>query len=426
MGRRTALALTVIAAVLTVAVMGLSAYLFGVAREAVQHLLEQRIHAVGTTAARFLEDRPARTLPEDVDSALADLSGANQLDAAYIVDDKLSVVADARGRRGRRANLLKLDPDRVQAALHGRASVGWAFNVESERFLGGYFPASGAGPGKGRPAVLVLEAGEAFVQPSTRLRAAAVLAFVLEGAFFAVALLGLLLALRAGRRELWAYGQAERAGVASRMAAMVAHEVRNPLGTIRGGAELLRERLTEPADRELADDILAEVARINRLTEDFVALGRELVLQTAPVELVALCQDVAQAVRLQHPGSALTVEVTGTAAPLEADGPRLRQALLNLVQNAAEATSARGTVRLSVSAQGAFARIAVSDDGPGVSPEVAARLFEPFVTGKAKGTGLGLAIARRIVERHGGRLDHVAAAAPGTTFEILLPEKTPR
>src|SRR5260370_6286362 len=134
MGRRALLLLAAAALGLATASAGLLTYLHHAARRSVDELLARRLEAVGTATARLIASAPDRN------RALLDIAQVASLDGAYLVDRQLSVTADAHGHAGTRANLLRLDPDRAQAALDGKASVGWAFDVDGVRFLGGYFP----------------------------------------------------------------------------------------------------------------------------------------------------------------------------------------------------------------------------------------------------------------------------------------------
>jgi two-component system, OmpR family, sensor kinase len=200
---------------------------------------------------------------------------------------------------------------------------------------------------------------------------------------------------------------------------MVAHEIRNPLGVIRGSVELVRARsgaALSPADGEALLDVLGEADRLRRLTDDFLDLARDPAIAEAPVDVSALAEDAARAVRRSH--GALAVHVEGSARA-RADPARLRQVLSNLLVNAAQAGARNAWVRAD--AQDGRARIVVRDDGPGVDPALRARLFEPFATGRAEGTGLGLALSRRIVERHGGTLRLLDGGSPGAAFEVQLP-----
>jgi signal transduction histidine kinase len=204
------------------------------------------------------------------------------------------------------------------------------------------------------------------------------------------------------------------------MAAMAAHEIRNPLGVIRGAAELVRERSGDALarrDREALGDILGEVDRLRRLTEDLLDVTREPALVTAPCDLAEIALDGARAVERSHPEVA--VQTALPPLPVEVDPARLRQVFANLLLNAAQAGARR--IELRGAPEGGSARVEVHDDGPGVEPGIRERLFEPFATGRVRGKGLGLAISRRIVERHGGSLELVADGRPGAAFELRLP-----
>jgi signal transduction histidine kinase len=164
--------------------------------------------------------------------------------------------------------------------------------------------------------------------------------------------------------------------------------------------------------------VLGEVARLRRLTQDFLELSAEPALHPEPVDLAGLAAEAARGSAALHPELAVTVAVGEGLPPVKADPARLRQVLSNLLVNAAEAGAHAVEIRGDV-ADGEV-RLAIRDDGPGIAPAVRERLFEAFASARDGGTGLGLAVSRRLVERHGGSLA-LASAGPGTTFEIRLP-----
>jgi signal transduction histidine kinase len=407
-GLAAALAATLLA---LAGALGATLFLHRAASSALDRVLEERLRGAGETAARLVAGRP----PDP--ATLRALMAANELEGAYVLDPALTVLADATGPAGDRVDLLRVDPARVAAAAEGRSSVALSYAVGDHPIATGYFPVPGA---DGRPAaVLALEAGHAFLGSRAALRRAL---WVGVG----VSLLGALalgaLALRWLRLEARRRRDAERAArgdALARMGAMVAHELRNPLGVIRGAVELVQARSAAALgerDREALSDVLGEVERLRRLTEDFLDLAREPRLSSARVDLSATAAEAARGIAAAHPALAVSVEVPPLA--VEGDAVRLRQVFANLLLNAAQA-GARSVVLRGV-ADGASAVVEVHDDGPGVAPALRERLFDAFATGRPDGTGLGLAVSRRIAERHGGELRHVAGGR-GATFLLRLP-----
>ena len=398
MSRRRALAVFAAAVAL---LLGLNALVYSLYRSEVRTVsatLDDRLTALGSTAAKWLATNADAGL-------LQALVTENRLEDAYIVDRGLRVVAGVRTQAGP-LNLLRVDQDRLAAAQDGRQSVGDGYSVANARVEAAYFPVAG-----GR--VLALEAGAEFHAPEARLYTTYLVAVGLSILVAAVFAVGLMLALRALERSRIAYGRAERLAAVGQMAAMVAHEVRNPLGILRANVELAREKLADAPgrDRERFDDMLAEIERINGLTQEFMSLARDVPLVVEPVELLALCQEIASDAQLAV--KTARVEATGVDRTIDGDRGKLRQAIYNLVLNAAQMGA--HDVRVEVGTD----RITVIDDGPGIPPEVAKTLFEPFVTRREGGSGLGLAVARRVAERHGGTIA-LEKSERGARFSIYL------
>lgn len=412
MNRRRVLAVLAAVLGLLVAVNALIYSLYRSEVRAVTGTLDDRLTALGITSASWLASAG------DAAPLLEALVRDNRLEDAYLVDPALRVTAGVRTPAGAPLNLLRVDEDRLARAFAGQASVGAGYSIANATVETAYFAVHRAGAAL----VLAIEAGAEYHAPADGLRRTYLVAVGLTALAALVFAAGLVLALRALERARLAHGRAERLAAVGQMAAMVAHEVRNPLGILRGQIELARERIgpsAPPRELERFAEMLAEVDRLNRLTEEFLDLSREVALDPGELELGALAQEIAGEARIVAPGA----EIAATA---QADAGKLRQAILNLVLNATQIGGPGVKVAIEVSADGDRARISVVDDGPGVPAELAARLFEPFVTARAGGTGLGLAAARRIVERHGGTLVlESRPGARGARFSIYLPRRSP-
>ena len=415
MTRRRALVVFAAAAALLVALNALVYSMYRSEARAVAAPLDDRLSALGATTARWLASEPG-----EAPQLLAALVAANRLEDAYVIGPDLRVTAGVRTLAGAPLNLLRVDQDRLTAALGGHASVGDGYSVDNARVEVGYVPVMG-----GR--VLALEAGAEFHAPARRIRATYLVAVALSALVALVFAAGLGLALRALERARVAHGRAERLAAVGQMAAMVAHEVRNPLGTLRGQVELARERLpadAPPRERERFAEMLVEIDRLNRLTEEFLGLARDTPLARDELDLAALATALAGELEPVATEAGARIDVSAPApAAVRGDADKLRQAIRNLVLNAIQ-VGARA-VRVEVAAERAGARLTVSDDGPGVPAALATTLFEPFVTARRGGSGLGLAVARRVAEGHGGTLAlESRPGAPGARFSIYIPGRT--
>jgi signal transduction histidine kinase len=202
-----------------------------------------------------------------------------------------------------------------------------------------------------------------------------------------------------------------------RMAAGLAHEIRNPLGGIQLYAGMLRRDLeSDPEKARVLDRILSAVSGLETLVEDMLTYGRDLEPRRAAVPLASVVEaalDLARAA-LEERRIAVRKDLDGASAELDAG--MMQRVFLNLVLNAVQAMEPGGT--LTVTGRGLA--VSFADTGPGVPPEVLEKLFTPFLTSKAKGTGLGLAIAHKIVEAHGGQIEARNGPAGGATFTVRL------
>jgi signal transduction histidine kinase len=213
-----------------------------------------------------------------------------------------------------------------------------------------------------------------------------------------------------------------RAAALEAMGARVAHEVRNPLSAIRGLVEVSAEKNADEHDRKRLQVVLGEVDRIDEILRGYLALARPLErIEPRPCDVAALAREVAAVLetRAERAGVALVVDAAHARAPV--DPRRLKEALLNLLLNALEATPAGGLITLTVRTAAQDLLISVEDSGPGMTPERLASAGTPFATERPGGTGLGLSLARQAVEQHGGRLELSSAPGRGTMARVTLP-----
>lgn len=211
--------------------------------------------------------------------------------------------------------------------------------------------------------------------------------------------------------------QAEALAGIGRLAANVAHEIRNPLAAISATLQVISSSLTgDDRRRTILGKVQDQVIRLDRLVSDLLGYSRNVEVRARPTTLAELARE-----SVVVAGVGAEVEVLGAPMAL-VDGQYTQQILVNLLQNARDASGPHGRVRVTV---GPGSEIAVADNGPGVASEVLSTLFDPFVTTKTKGTGLGLAISRKYAEAMGGRLCLDAPSGAGACFRLLLPEAPP-
>ncbi len=205
----------------------------------------------------------------------------------------------------------------------------------------------------------------------------------------------------------------------------VAHEVKNPLGGMELFSGLMREELTAATPdltevRSHLERVTRELEYLKRIVEDFLQYAREERLGRTALSSLQLLQGVADRLQADALTAQVELRVEGEATPLEGDESLLTGALVNLVKNALQVSTAGQRVMLRTVREGTRVRLEIADAGPGIAPELQGRIFEPFFTTKQKGTGLGLALARKLIEAHRGTL--TVRSRPGeTVFVVDLP-----
>lgn len=225
----------------------------------------------------------------------------------------------------------------------------------------------------------------------------------------------------------------EKLATLGTLAAGIAHEIRNPLTSLKARLYTLEKHLlVVPAARKDTDIISAEISRLERIVQEVLNFARPSDPKPETIAAETLLREVQglMSPNMESRGVQLMVE-SGPELFLRADSSHLKQVLINLVRNAADAIDGAGTVTLRMRAtriplngsETDVVILEVSDTGKGIPPEIEKRLFDPFFSTKETGTGLGLTIAARIVEKHGGLLQYQTRPGHGTTFGVVLPRE---
>lgn len=284
------------------------------------------------------------------------------------------------------------------------------------------------------------DAAEAFLDANqqdiqTLERGLIISSFVLVGVGALLAALGYALVIAPLRRNLQrsrtVIQRQEKLTALGMVAAGVAHEIRNPLTSIKARL-FTQQALLEKGSDAWEDNgfIAGEISRLESIVRSFLAFARPAEPELARVRLAEVAGEVAQLFQSDLHNRGIEVRlVVEQDVRVSADGAQLKQVLINLVKNAAESIRTTGRIVLrvrSTPSSGAKQRphsavVEVEDNGSGIPPQVRSRLFDPFFTTKAQGSGLGLSTSLRIIEKHGGTIEFESTAPSGTVFRILLP-----
>jgi len=206
------------------------------------------------------------------------------------------------------------------------------------------------------------------------------------------------------------------------MAAVIAHEVKNPLAGIRGSLQVIGGRLDAASrERSIITDIIARIDALNLLMKDLLVFARPPQTMPSVVDLASVLGTTADLLKQDPALSGVHFEMSGTAPPVTADPELLRIVFHNLFLNAAHAMQGQGSIRVTLGATDRTVGVAIVDTGPGIPPDILEKIFTPFFTTKARGSGLGLPTAKRLVEAQQGRISVDCPADGGTAVRIEIP-----
>jgi two-component system sensor histidine kinase HydH len=220
--------------------------------------------------------------------------------------------------------------------------------------------------------------------------------------------------------------RSQRLASIGKLAAGVAHEIRNPLSSIKGFATYFKERYHKvPEDQKTAEIMIQEVERLNRVITQLLEFARPMDIHSKPTSFQVLVQDSLKLVEgdLSRKDLKVNILIPSDIPEIMIDPDKFKQVLLNLFLNAVDAMEKDGTLSVEVGRDEAprGIRITISDTGRGIKEEDLPHIFDPYFTTKSSGTGLGLAIAHKIIESHGGKISVHSRAEMGTHVTISLP-----
>jgi PAS domain S-box-containing protein len=206
------------------------------------------------------------------------------------------------------------------------------------------------------------------------------------------------------------------------MAAVIAHEVKNPLAGIRGAIQVFGGRMMgQHAHAPILEEIVTRIDALDRMMKDLLLFARPPQPKRAPIDLVPLVRTTASLLSADPALTSVDIQVDGAAPPVSADADMLRVVFQNLLINSAHAMQGKGRIRVAVEPVDAACQIAFVDGGPGIPADIRDKVFTPFFTTKVRGSGLGLPTVKRFVEAHEGQITIECPPAGGTTVRIRLP-----
>jgi two-component system sensor histidine kinase HydH len=208
------------------------------------------------------------------------------------------------------------------------------------------------------------------------------------------------------------------------LAAGVAHEIRNPLSSIKGFAVYFKERLSgNKDDQQTADIMIGEVERLNRVVSQLIEFARPLELKRQNVQIAELVQHAVKLIAADAQKKQISIEIEAAAEipPVEVDSDKIKQVFLNIFLNSLAALQDGGKLKIKLSSRANNLEVIISDNGAGIEKMDLPRIYDPYFTSKPAGTGLGLAVVQKIMEAHGGNISLESVVGKGTEVFLNFP-----
>lgn len=400
-------------ATLVIVVAGLM-LLYRGARERLDESLGARLQGIALTATQLVE--PGQVAAWNLDPAetvdylwlvtrFEEIRRANDLAELSLCDPAGFVIVSAADRtpRGQLDPFWPLDPTAIDLARNGIPSTTALYQS------GALYQKSAHAPvldDEGEVvAVVTAEAAVDFFDTLATLRDGAITTGGIVVAFLALSGLAIVRLSRSQSRYQQRLLEHENLATMGRMTAGIAHEIRNPLGVIRGAGQHLQRRLAQAGiDDPMADYIPEEVDRLDRILSGYLSFGRGEPAEPEPLDLAEVVARTAKHLHDEFHREGIAIHHDLPVLPVRGDRQRLQQVLLNLLLNARDAMGEGGTIRIEGTADRREVTLTISDEGAGLGGRDPEELFTVFTTDKEKGSGLGLAVSRQIAEAHGGTL----------------------
>jgi signal transduction histidine kinase len=425
--------MTLAVIVLLAAIISLNWYFYIRIRENLDEEFGLRLQAIANHIASSIDERELallRTVEDDPSASNAVASTFIRYSDAYSLSNIALIREDG-------VTLLSLKPDLYRP---GELYLYWQMDYEGIISALGGVPAAtdlyrtpdgdymkaGYAPvrtGTAAPDVVVaVEASVDFLKSLRELRAVlytATAISVIGIALFTWFVLKATQSLMQARESLL---HSESLATMGRMAAGIAHEIRNPLFIIQSSAERLR-RMHPEDSRDINTFIIEEVSRLDGILRDYLLIARNEPAPKMPLDLAVTLRRSVRLMEesLQETDIRLVTDIAVHEAPFTGEEKRLQQSFINILLNAQQALGSSGTMRVAMATIGNSYRIVIEDDGPGIIEKDLINVFEPFYTTKPAGSGLGLAIVKKVIDDHGGTIEIVSTSATGTKVTVTLP-----
>jgi two-component system OmpR family sensor kinase len=387
--------------------------------------LGERLANIASATAFGVDPNKISTLDQDL-GAYADIKllldkvrDDNRLADVFILDQDYNNIIDPAPESGFDV-FLNLDLAAITQALAGTKTYSHLYQVGDYMFESGFAPIyDSAGHVVG---VLGVEAGADFFGVLTDFRRTLILAFVLSLA--GVVVLGISFYNLTSRLRKMEDAVAKNSALQAmgEMVATICHEIRNPLGIIKGTSERLRSQY-QSHPNELFDFIPEEVDRLNGILTGYLEFASSEPKKKERIDVALLVSKTAEQLKSSFAKSDIKIRLDfeENIPPVEANSGGIRQIVINLLMNAKEAIGKGGEIRIGLAGKGDFVLLEIEDNGKGIRKKDLAQLFNPFFSTKAKGSGLGLYVIKKIVEEHQGTIDVESKPGKGTKFKITLP-----